>query len=536
MGLLLFMACPTPPPVPPGPPDPPSNGTCEGPRPTPLRLLTRTEYNNTVRDLLGDTTRPANAFPLEPIALSFDNNADILQANADLVAAHLEAAETLAATAVAQKKSLLVGTCTAQTTTCSTSFIKQFGRRVFRRELNTEELTTFQNLFEAVKTSQNYDTALEWTTAAMLQSPQFLYRAELGEVSAAANATMPLSADELASKMSYFIWASAPDTILLDAVAAGELTTEKQLLAQAERLLADPRATAGFSNIVNQLLRTDDIGKLEKDVNMYPAFTPAQAKALQQSLELFLTDPTGTRESVTMASLFTSNTLYVNRDMAAWAPAGMSLTDALVPVTLPESERMGLLSQPGLMARLAGPYQSSPIRRGIFVLDKLMCQPPSPPPANANIVPPILQPGLTTRERFAQHSADPACASCHTVIDPIGFGFERYDAIGKTRDTEVGKPIDTTGQVKYAREKAIDGPFATLPELSRRLSTSRQVHDCFASNFMRYALGRADTTNDACSVLDAQNSFFQSGGSFKALQLAIVKSASFRSRAVEVTP
>ena len=165
-----------------------------------------------------------------------------------------------------------------------------------------------------------------------------------------------------------------------------------------------------------------------------------------------------------------------------------------------------------------------------------MCQPPAPPPANANIVPPILQPGLTTRERFAQHSADPACASCHTVIDPIGFGFERYDAIGKTRDTEVGKPIDTTGQVKYAREKAIDGPFATLPELSRRLSTSRQVHDCFASNFMRYALGRADTTNDACSVLDAQNAFFQSGGSFKALQLAIVKSASFRSRAVEVTP
>ena len=151
-------------------------------------------------------------------------------------------------------------------------------------------------------------------------------------------------------------------------------------------------------------------------------------------------------------------------------------------------------------------------------------------------MPPVLQPGLTTRERFSQHSTDPSCAGCHTVIDPIGFGFERYDAIGKTRDSEYDKPIDATGQVKYARDQKLNGAFSGLPDLSRRLSTSRQVHDCFASNFFRYALGRADTANDACSVLDVQNAFFQSTGSFRAMQVAIVKSASFRSRAVQVTP
>jgi len=205
---------------------------------------------------------------------------------------------------------------------------------------------------------------------------------------------------------------------------------------------------------------------------------------------------------------------------------------------MPASERSGLLTQPGLLALLAGPDQSSPVRRGVFVLDKLMRQPPPPPPMGAAITPPPPDPNATTRERFDAHFADPACAGCHRTIDAIGNGFEGYDAMGLKRTTENGKPVDTSGNILQARDASLLGGFTGVQELSQRLAGSRQVHDCLSSHLFRYALGRADGANDACSLQSAQKAFWDGKGRFQTLELAIVQSASFRTRAppAEVTP
>src|SRR6185295_2197105 len=145
---------------------------------------------------------------------------------------------------------------------------------------------------------------------------------------------------------------------------------------------------------------------------------------------------------------------------------------------LPTAERAGLLTQPALLAKLAHPNQTSPIRRGIFVREKLLCQTLPPPPANIRIVPPDPDPNATTRERFGQHTANEFCRNCHKLIDPVGFGFEAYDQLGRFRTTENNRPVDSSGELVGSGESAIDGPFASAPELARRLASSQTVRTC----------------------------------------------------------
>lgn len=512
-----------PPPAP--SPDKPEKGVCEGPRATPLRLLTRREYNNTVRDVLGDSTSPANALPREPVALGFENNADVLQATTDGVARYLDVAETVAAAAVRDRKSRLIS-CTTQNLACGQAFIDTFGRRLFRRAVEADEKAALSKLFGDALTRDGFDVALEWTLAAMLQSPQFLYRPELGAEVDLRKASMPLSSWDLASKLSYFLWASAPDDALLDAAARDELVDSTKLEAQARRLLADPRATDGLVYLLDQLFRTQEIGGLEKNPAVYPAWSAPLASSVQQSFALFLTQ-IASREG-TLAALLTSPTLYVDDKMAAYA--GTPGAPTFTAMTMSTQERVGVLTQPGFLARLSGPDQSSPIRRGIFVLEKLMCQPPPPPPGGVAITAPPLRADMTTRERFAQHSQDPNCAGCHRLIDAVGFGFENYDGVGVRREMDNGKPVDASGNIIGARDATLLGPYTTVSTLASRLAGSRQVHDCMASHVLRYALGRADGAEDACSLADAQSAFFTGGGKFKDLQLSIVLSASFRTR------
>lgn len=500
-------------------------GVCEGPRATPLRLLTRKEYNNSVRDLLGDASSPANALPREPVALGFENNADVLQATTDAVARYLDVAELTAAAAVRDRKSRLVS-CATQDLACGQRFVETYGRRLFRRTLEADEKAALNKLFGDALARDGFDVALEWTLAAMLQSPQFLYRTEVGQDPDTRKASMPLSSWDLASKLSYFVWASAPDDELLDAAERGDLLDSAKLEAQARRLLNDPKATDGVVYVLNQLFNTSDIGGLEKNATVYPAWNPGLAASVQKSFELYLAQIAG--RDGTLPALLTSPTLFVDDKMSAYATTPGAPTFTML--TMPTQERVGVLTQPGFLARLAGPDQSSPIRRGIFVLERLMCQPPRPPPGGVAITAPPLRADMTTRERFAQHSADPSCAGCHRLIDSVGFGFEHYDGLGVRRDMDNGKPVDASGDIIGARDGSLLGPYTTVATLAGRLAGSRQVHDCMASHFVRFALGRADGPEDECSVKDAQAAFFASGGKFKDLELSIILSASFRTR------
>ncbi len=527
----LLCACPTTPKPNDNMPRP-TAGMCEAVRATPLRLLTRTEYNNTVEDVFQITSKPASVLPREPLAFSFDNNYDVMQVTDSTVLGGLSVAEALAADIVTTQRSILPLSCAAEDTACAKQFVAAMGRRLFRRTLTQDERSLFEKLFgDTLKQPDaTFNTGLEWTLAAMLQAPQFLYRFETadGFPGATSAVSMPLSSIEMASKLSFFVWASAPDEALLDAAERGDLLNDAGLLKELRRMQQSPKARRGMANILGQLFRSEEISALEKAKSIYPGFDTALASALQTSLELSLSDMAN--EDGSLSTLLTSKTLYANDKMGAYV-TGMTGA-AFRSVAMPEGERSGFLTHPGLLARLSAPDQSSPIRRGIFVLEKLMCQTPKPPPANANTMPPPVDLKDTTRERFQRHVADPSCAECHAQIDPIGFGFENFDGIGARRETDNGKPVNSNGLVFDAKDAALNGTFQNVQQLTARLAASRQVSDCMSSHFFRYALGRVEDDMDSCALKTVQDTFVSSQGNFRQLQQAIVLSASFRTRAV----
>ncbi|MCA2981863.1 MAG: DUF1592 domain-containing protein [Myxococcaceae bacterium] len=527
LALACLAGCPkAPDPEPP----PPPMGECDGvAERTPMRLLTRAEYDNTVADLFGDTSNLSRDFPREPVVHGFDNDAKSLQVTDESVTRYLEAAEALASSVVSSRRARVVP-CQTTTAACAEQFITTTGRRLFRRSLTIEEKAAFTTFFNQVLASPQatFDAAVEWTLQVMLQSPQFLYRFEEGAVPGSKwDMRTPLVDTELATRLSYLLWASTPDDALLDLAEAGQLADPAMLEAQARRLLADARADRGRMRFFSLWLRTGDVGGLGKDLGTYPSFTPALAKAWQTSLELFLKD--SLRRDGTLKGLLTSDRLFVNQLMGPYVnQAGLGADFS--PVTMPEPQRLGLLTQPGFLARLSSPDQSSPIRRGIFVLEKLMCQSPPPPPAGVAITPPLPNTGTTTRERFQQHASDATCAGCHRLIDPVGFGFENYVALGAWRTTENGKPIDASGEIVSATDATLPGAFTGVPQLARRLAESRQVHDCVASEWTRFAMGRDLGAGDACSLAQIQEGFSKSQGRFDDLLVAIVMSDTFRTR------
>ncbi len=522
-----LLACPK---KPPPEEQPPPVAECDGAADrTPMRLLTRAEFDFTVADLLGDTSNPSRDFPREPIVNGFDNDAKSLQVTDESVTRYLEAAEAIAGTAMQTQRSRVVP-CQTRDSACADQFIAQTGRRLFRRALTVEEKASFKVFFNQVLASQgnDFDVATEWTLQVMLQSPQFLYRFEEGQTPASKwDFRTPLIGTELATRLSYLLWASTPDDTLLDAAETGQLDDPSVLEAQARRLLADQRAMRGRMRFFNLWLRTEDIARLSKDPARYPNFSPQLAKAWQDSLDLYLRDIAS--GPGTLKALLTSDRVYANNLMESYVNRS-GLGSDFTPVSMPGTERLGLLTQPGLLARLSSPDQSSPIRRGIFVLDKVLCQPPPPPPAGFNPVPPAPNTGTTTRERFLQHSTDPFCAGCHHLIDPVGFGFENYDAVGQYRTSENGKPVDASGSVYAARDEKLSGTFSGVVELSKKLAESRQVHDCVSAEWMHFAMGRGLGAGDACSLTQVQERFSTSQGRFDELLVAIIMSDTFRTR------
>ncbi len=497
----------------------------------PMRLLTRAEYDNTLRDVLGDTSHPARDFPREPLAEGWDNDGNLNQVTDESVTRYLEAAEAVSTSAVSTRSDRLYQ-CKTKDAACGAGFVATIGRRLFRRSLTQQEVSTLGAFFTTTVTANDFDTAVAWTLQVMLQSPQFLYRFEEGATPKPGDWRTPLQGVELATRLSYLIWASAPDDALLDAAEKGSLADPDALQAQAKRLLADPKALDGKARFFNLWLRLDDIAGLEKSTATYAAFTPALAQAWRTSIDLFISDVLTNQG--TLPSLLTSNALFVNDTMSMYAMS--STGPAFTKVMMPVEQRSGLLTQPGFLARLGAPDQSSPIRRGVFVLDKLMCQSPPPPPPSVNTTPPKPIGGKTTRERFAQHTQDPSCKGCHGFIDPIGFGFEHYDGIGAYRDFDNGQPVDATGSIVYASDTSLPGPFDGATQLMAKLALSKQVHDCVSKEWLRFAMGRGLGDGDACSLQQVQSAFASSGGSFDQLLLSVVGSDSFRTRPVEAQP
>lgn len=500
--------------------------------PAPLRRLSRIEYNNAVRDLLGDTTKPGAGFIAEEKVLGFSSNS-ITAVTEVINEQYLDAALQIAERAVPTLASRFP--CLAQGgEVCARQVLHDLARQAYRGALDTAEEDRLVELYRTTATALDDAAGLQAGIAAVLTSPRFLYVLELG-LAGATDAVVPLSQHEVAARLAFFLWRSVPDETALGAADRGELATAEQVEAQARRMFDDPRANDALDDFVTQWAQLENMAALNKSNMVYPEFSESLKQSLlQETLTFYRETVRGTPGDI--ATLLTSSQSYVNRQLAqqyynvgSSAPDETSFVLTELNPDLHNPHRAGLLTQGSVLAMHAHPTRASPVHRGKLVREQLLCQPLPPPPPNVKNTLPEGDMGTVTRDVFAQHATDPSCAGCHRLMDPIGNGFGHYDGMGKYQDNENGNTIDAKGEVVSAGA-TLDGPFEGAVELAQRLASSGVVEPCFAVQVSRYAFGRAETMSDACSLQDAYATFVDSGFQIRELMAAIARSDSFRLR------
>ena len=501
---------------------------------TPARRLTRTEYNNTVRDLLGATGTPADGVGDDEQIGPFYSNA-IAPVDEGQVQKYSEVAATLAVAAKARMSTLSPCDLKADTTTaCATKFVTALGQKAYRRPLTTDEIGKYVNLYSVgQKATEGAPNGFRLVVEAMLQSPYFLYHHDVGGTGAVQGGTVAVTAWEMASRLSYFLWNSMPDDTLFGLAANGTLTDDATLSAQVTRLIADPRAATTIAMFHQQWLGFGDLADQSKDGTLYPKYNAALADAMLQETALF-TDSVVRQGDGLLKTLLTSNLAFPQGDLfgvyGVTQPAGFK---AGTPVPLDATKRAGILTQAAFLTRWGHADQTSPVHRGKLIRLNVMCGTVQPPPPNVNTTPPPASPATSTRERFAQHSTDPVCAGCHQLMDPIGLGFENYDSIGAYRTVDGLGPVDATGNISQVSAD-LAGNFNGAIELANKLANSKDVEHCFANQWFRFSLGRMESKNDACSIQSIRDGFDMSGGNIRELLAKVAMSPAFRN--VRLTP
>jgi len=521
---------------------PPAACSAKGPvaGPAPLLRLTDVEYRNTLHDLLPAVGEmpPDLSLPVEARTQGFLNNAEAQAPSPELIE---RAAANAAVVANALSDPAQVVACrphtAAEERACGLAFVSSFGKRAFRRPLTADETARYGRFFTDTLARRGWRDSLRALLQAFLQSPNFLYR--IGAGRAGLPATMrpgravPLTDHELASRLSYLLTATSPDAALMAEADAGRLSRPANIEAQARRLLRDPRAHAALSAFYAQWLRFDAMDNLVKSPDLYPRFDPVMAAAMKEATLKFV-DHVLWDHGGTLQALLTDPHAYVNEQLAplygvvAPPPAGAALRLAEVDPT----HRSGILTQVGLLAGLAHERSDAPVLRGVFVMDRLLCEQPPPPPRGVDTMLPEIRPGSaqTTRQQLEQSHGSADCQSCHRDIDGIGFGFENYDAIGAWRTTDNGVDVDAHGELSGTED--VDGPFTGAVELGQRLAGSAQVRRCVAAQWLGYAFGVRPAEIDPCVVRPVARAFARAKGDLRELMVAVVTSDGFRFRAV----
>ncbi len=408
---------------------------------------------------------------------------------------------------------------------CRRRFVEALATRAWRRPASTAQVDRLDAL---AASEDDIDDGLALAAEAIFASPRFLYRAELG--TDAGDGTARLDVWEYASALSYALTGSAPDAELLEAAATGALDEPGEAEAQALRLLATPGARDTLEAFAEQWLGTEKMASVTRSPAFFPGFDDALRDAMRAEARRFVSyvvfDGAGTFEE-----LLKADTALLNARLAAiYGVAGVEGDDLRV-VELDDPRRSGILTLPAVMATTAHSDQTSPIRRGLFVRQRLLCQDFPPPPPEAGGVPEV-DPDASTRERFAQHTADLVCAGCHQYIDDLGFGFEHYDPIGAWRDAEPSGAIDARGRLNDAEGfgSGSDAHFDTIRELASLLADSDAARRCFVREYRRFVVGDAESPDDACGLAALDATFDAAGTRIQDLMIAVVTDPGFRRR------
>jgi Protein of unknown function (DUF1592)/Protein of unknown function (DUF1588)/Protein of unknown function (DUF1587)/Protein of unknown function (DUF1595)/Protein of unknown function (DUF1585)/Ca-dependent carbohydrate-binding module xylan-binding len=617
-----------------------------------IRRLNRYEYNNTVRDLVGDTSAPASAFPADDFGGNFDNQGDVLSTAPLLVEKYAAAAEKLAASAVVSKGSSggfdktvagkdltgstgqvagsdynLYSNGTVQTVisgmadgkhtftvnaretpagsersemvlsvdgkelsrvrvaqaskayavdvqltagnhtfvaeftndfydmttkadrnllvesfrvtrpaaagggtggvvlscdpatgaTCVDTILKNFGRKAFRRPLSDEELTQYKGVVATGAEGATATDGIRLAIEAMLLSPQFLFRAERN----VGKGERALDDYELASRLSYFIWGTMPDDKLSALADSGGLRAA--VATEVKRMQADPKASALVTQFAGSWLWSRSVDGKSPDTKLFPTVTADLKRNMREETEAFIRTFVQADRDIT--EILSSDDAYLNDALAKHYGAPVPGSNTITRVSPAPANRGGLLTQAGTLMVTSHPATNSPVLRGKFVLAQLLCQEPLPPPAD---VPSLVEPTTPTgtlRERLIAHQSKPVCKSCHKNMDPIGFALENFDPVGQWRTTEAGGfAVDASTKLwpDSPQEKAINGP----KELAAALKDDGAFKHCMATQLFTYAVGRAPTEADVCTVVDLEERL-KAKNHFGDLMMAVIESAPF---------
>lgn len=500
--------------------------------------LTHAQYRNTLRDLLGvsDATLDPVLSTLrdDPRAegFLFDNLATSLEVDDALFGAYQRAAEELASAVLADAAAL--GRVRPAGTSAD-DFIRDFGLRVHRRPLSGDEVAEYRALHEMGPLVFPDDPAEEASTRlvleAMLQSPAFLYRFE--ESTDRDGVLVPLDDWEIASRLSYALWGSMPDDELLEAARTGGLGSESGVRAAAERMLDDPRALSAVRAFHGAFFDFTRYAAIRPSDVFFPD-APADLGGLARTeSELFVGDAFAS--GLGYGDMMVSTRTFANAETAAiygLDPAGM--TAEFVPVELDPSQRRGFLTHIGFLASHSTSVNPDPIHRGVYVGKVIQCMQISAPPDDTPLPPP--GPSQTNRETVEAYTEMPMsdCATCHaTIINPLGFPFESFDAIGAWRTMDAGEPIDTTSQALVnGRRIPIDG----ARQLAGALSSAPNVHACYSRRWIEFMHGRATGVEDRQLIARLGDGSQRGELAMRDVILQIVTSRGFRNRAVEELP
>ena len=499
------------------------------PEPARYHRLTRTQYLNTLKDLFGTGINLPENLEVDTFTYGFTSisasAATISPRTAELfeVAAQDVAKQVIESESLRQK---VVG-CepVASSDDCAENFIRTFGRLAWRRPLDAGEVSRWLAVYRSVRdTFNNPLKGVEFTLGGLLQSPHFLFRAEVGQLVEGEQDKYRYSDLEMASRLSFLIWQSTPDDILIRAAEEGKLSTRADIEQQARRLLSDARAKSGLSHFFREYLKLDRLEVLTQDPDTFPQVTETLGVSMRSEI-LMLAEDIIFGNSADIRTLFRAPYSYVNRELARL----YNLTDEITGESFKKVEwssnspRTGILTSGAFLALNAHSNVTSPTLRGRFVRQFLLCQDIAPPPPGVvTTLPEGHNENQTLRERLEElHLKDEQCAGCHSLMDPIGFAFENFDSVGAYRTTENGLPVDASGQ--------LDGkPFQNARDLSMMIAEHPRFAQCLTLMAFRHASGHLETKEEEVSLLDVYNAFIDSGYDFQELVLAVVLSDAFR--------
>jgi hypothetical protein len=486
-----------------------------------MRRLTAAQYINSVRDLLGEVSVPTD---LEPDT-AINGLVAVGNSRTTISPTGVEKYETAAYDVAQQAMSTpalrdAIVRCTPagpDDAECARETVSAFGRRAFRRPLSEIETTRYVDVATlAGRTLGDFYQGLEFALAGLLQSPNFLFRVELGEVDPTAPQRRHTDY-EMATRLSYLLWNTTPDDALLDAAESGLLTTDAGLREQAARLLSEPRARESYRMFFMELL--DLVEDFYKDADAYPDASPTLSASAREGVLRTVNDLIGEQDAP-YPELFQTRVSYVNGELAAIYGVEAPGT-GFARVMLPEDGmRVGLLGQAAFLARQAHSTASSPTLRGKFVRQTLLCQTIPPPPDDIGELPEPSPDLPTMRERLAEHRTNDACATCHALTDPIGLGLENFDGMGAFRLTENDAMINASGD--------LDGmPFTDASDLGAAVGSHPELGPCLVRNLYRYATGHIETDGEEV-VIRALAGSFSEEARLRQLLLEIVMSDGFR--------